>query len=77
MSWRFLVVLNVVPYRNPHSEHGICFDILDIVFASHAIMYDVFCKIVSSGLINTKFDTVVYWVPQRSQSKLCNDDVIM
>ena len=39
---------------------------------SLVVINDVFCKMVNFGPINTKFNTVVYWVPQRSQNMLHN-----
>ena len=43
--------LHVIPYQKSHSKRGLYVDERHIVVA----LYDVFCKMVNFGPINTKF----------------------
>ena len=59
---------------NSHIRSEISVLTYHIPFLSNMTSYmTCFCKMVYFGLIITKFGTVVYWVPQRSQNTCCSD----
>ena len=66
-------MVGLLHYRKPHSVRDLNFDVRYTVFASHDIIYDVFCKVVNVGPIKTKFGMVVYYVPHRSQNIVCSN----